>query len=66
MKCPSCNQEQWEEGMITQSGRGDLDFRPNNSKFMVISYPKLAARVCRLCRYAYLSVDLEKLKSTLK
>ena len=66
MKCPMCNQEQWEEGTITQSGRGDLDFRPKNSKLMVMSYPRLGGKVCKMCGYAYLSVDVEKLKSTLK
>lgn len=66
MKRPSCGQEQWEEGRITHAGRGDLDFRPNNSKFMVLSYPRLGGKVCKMCGYAYLSADVEKLKSTLK
>ena len=66
MKCPSCNQEEWEEGTITHAGRGDMDFHPANSKFMVLSYPKLAGKACRMCGYTYLSVDVEKLKSTLK
>lgn len=66
MNCPSCNQEQWEEGTILFAGRGELDFRPNKSKFLVLSYPKLGGKVCKMCGYAYFSVDVEKLKSTLK
>ncbi len=64
MKCLQCGVEDWVEGRV--EGRGGFQFRPKNSKRMVLSWPQIAARTCKVCGPAQFSVETEKLKSVLQ
>ena len=47
-------------------GKGGFQFRPKNSKLMVLSWPQVAAQTCKTCGHVQFSVETEKLKSVLK
>ncbi len=66
MKCPACGGEQWVEGRAELGGKGGFDFRPKNSKFMVVSWPSINAKACRVCGNVSFGVDVEKLCSVMK
>ncbi len=65
MKCSGCGSEQWIDGRAEFGGKGG-DFRPKNSKMMVISWPSIEAKACRVCGNIALAVSLEKLRSVMK
>ncbi len=66
MKCPSCGSESWIDGVAGEARGSAMTFRPRESKFLVLSYPEIAAKACGVCGSVALSVDIEKLKNTLK
>lgn len=66
MKCSGCGGEDWIEGRAELGGKGGFQFRPERSKFMVLSWPAIKARACRLCGNVTLGVEPEKVRSVLK
>ncbi len=66
MKCAGCGSDQWVEGRAELGGKGGLQFRPDKSKLMVISWPTIGVRVCRVCGNVAFAVDLDKLRSVMK
>jgi len=66
MRCPNCQQERWEEGVVSEARANPVSFKPKRSKFLVLSYPEIAAQACTACGYVILTLDVEKLKKTLK
>ena len=64
MNCPHCKSEDWIEGRV--EGKGLFQFRPKESKLMVITWPTINARTCRVCGHVQFSVEVEKLKGVLK
>ncbi len=66
MKCLQCGMEDWVEGRAELGGKGGFQFRPEKSKFMVLGWPTIAARTCKVCGHVQFSVDTEKLKGVLK
>lgn len=66
MKCSGCSSEEWVQGRAEFSGKGGFQFRPDNSKFMVLSWPTIDARACRVCGNVVFAVEPEKLRSVMK
>ena len=66
MKCLGCGSDQWAEGRAELGGKGGLQFRPENSKLMVLSWPTIGAKVCRVCGNVAFAVDIEKLRGVMK
>ncbi|MGH9777103.1 MAG: hypothetical protein ACRD5I_01705 [Candidatus Acidiferrales bacterium] len=64
--CPQCGVEDWVDGRAELGGKGGLQFRPEKSKFMVLSWPAMTTRVYKARGYVQLSVEPEKLKGVLK
>jgi hypothetical protein len=57
---------QWVDGRAEISGKGPFQFRPKKSKLMVLSWPNMDAKVCRVCGRVQFAVNLDKLRSVLK
>jgi predicted nucleic-acid-binding Zn-ribbon protein len=66
MRCPQCEQEQWVEGGIVEMRGQQAVFKPKHTKLIVLRYPNVSARACKVCGYLLLGVDVEALKKTLK
>ena len=65
VQCPACKEPTVEGGRIANS-KGKCYFKPDNSKLILMSYPRLDAFACKSCGNVAFVVDPETLKRSLK
>jgi len=66
MKCAGCGSEDWVPGRVEFAGKGGFQFRPEKSKFMVLSWPAIDAKACRICGSVTFALEPEKLRGVMK